>query len=185
MIKYFVLNGADIQHTDKRGYSVLDYIVIMDNCDAAQYLLENLLNLCTQLTDCLQITLTVAIEHGSSKVARLLIDKMDAIGFESMLSGAMPFHAISCFRSNCEEKINDQLNLIKFLIGKINAFNLDLDEILAAKDKYEFMPLHLAIKNNNIKLAELLIKNYIAKLQLTGGPFGSFFLIQNLLFFSI
>jgi len=175
MIKYFVSNGADIHHADKRGYSVLDYIVISDNCEAIQYLLlENF-----QLTDRLQKTLPVALGNGSSAVARLLIDKMDTICFESMLSSVKPFHAISSFRSNSEEKKKDLVKLMEFLIEKININSLNLKEVLSAKDQYEFMALHLAIKNKNKDLAELLI-NQKANLQFTGGPFGNCFFLFHL-----
>jgi ankyrin repeat protein len=55
----------------------------------------------------------------------------------------------------------------------MNADAYLFDELLSVKDTYDFMPIHLAVKNGNFILTEYLIKKSKTQLNYTGGIFGN------------
>ncbi len=173
IIKYFISKKANINAVDARNYSVFDYTLINDNLNAANLIL----NLKNELKNSSLINkFNIALNYGSIKVARLLIETLNGNDLKSNMltsSHTMILHSICKFRFYLdEEKSKNLINLMKLLFEKINTTN-NYDEFLKAKDAYDFMPIHLAIRNGNLQLTEFLIEKSKAQLNFTGGLYGN------------
>lgn len=85
-------------------------------------------------------------------------------------SQIMPLHSVCNHLNTDEIKHEETVKIAKALYQKINGIS---NEYLNVKNSYGYAPLHLAIKNNNIKLVKFLIETRETNLELTGGPFSN------------
>lgn len=137
----------DIQ-SDKQSDSPLHIAVLIDDINIARILVTSgaQVNVTNPQK---QTPLHLAFELGNWNMVDLLLSRCDGQTNPFTVYGLSHFH-IACVRNNW-------LVSNAFLMRGVNA-NVYLEKCFYAKDYVYYRPLHLAVKNENLEVAELLLR---------------------------
>ena len=115
----------------------------------------------------------LACKHGSEEVAELLINKIeiskliDLITSESSDISIFPLHLV------CKLK-DEKIFIINHFLNRIKAERIDqLENVIKKTDEKKQTILHLAIENHQLKIVELLLRDFNASKNLKEGVNGN------------
>jgi ankyrin repeat protein len=115
--------------------------------------------------------LHLACKYGCLNAVKLIIEKMNITGLtenENLIS------SLHCACSNKVENSEKILSIAKIILQKIDEQPNMLKEALNFRDKYNQNVVHISIQNNHYEVVKLLLIDYKADVNLSGGYSDNF-----------
>jgi len=117
--------------------------------------------------------LHLACKHGSEEVAELLINKIEISKLTDLITSETSDISILPLHLACKLK-NEKLLIVSHFLNRIKAERIDqLENVIKKTDEKKQTILHLAIENHQLKIVELLLRDFNASKNLKEGVNGN------------
>ncbi|CAF0731980.1 unnamed protein product [Brachionus calyciflorus] len=149
-----ISHNIDVNIKDSKGFTALHYAAMQDNYGASLLLLNNSRIQKEAIENQGMTALHIAARYGSESVALLLINSIKRENLSTVDNNKM-----LALHHACKNK-KEQSLIVEKLLEKYQQFLSHdfLIDILDKKDKFENTILNLAIKENHLKIVEMLLK---------------------------